>query len=439
VAEAWQDELGHLFRREAGRMTAALTRVFGARNLPLVEDVVHDALCRALDTWRFTGLPDNPSAWLMTTAKRRAIDVLRREKTARTLEPELLSLVEIEGALAPAVDEAFGDEALRDVELRMMFCCCHARLPEETQIALVLNLLSGFSVEEIAHALFTGQAAMEKRIQRGKAVLAEAGRLPEITATRVAEHVGAVHGALYLLFNEGYHGSSERGAVRDELCLEAIRLTTLLAESPTTTTPATSALLALMCLTAARLPARRDDAGDLVPRPDQDRGRYDENLIRRGIAELERSAVGDLPTPWHIEAAIAYEHAVAPSHQAVNFGRVVTLYDMLLRLRPSPVVALNRAIAVGEAEGPDAALAAIDAIDDLERLDGYPFLAAARAEMHLRAGRVAEAREHFAKAGALARSAAERRFFEGREKSAELGEEKPQRRKERKGRKEILD
>ena len=172
--------------------------------------------------------------------------------------------MELEGALAPAVDDVFRDDALRDEQLRMMFACCHARLPEETQIALVLNLLSGFSVEEIAHALFTGEAAMEKRLQRGKAVLAEAGRLPEVTAARVAEHAGAVHGALYLLFNEGYHGSSERGAVRDELCLEAIRLTALLAESPTTATPATRALLALMCLVAARLPARRDDAGDLV-------------------------------------------------------------------------------------------------------------------------------------------------------------------------------
>ncbi len=421
MSDAWQHELGHLFRRESGRLTAALTRVFGARNLPLVEDVVHDALCRALDTWRFSGLPDNPSAWLMTTAKRRAIDVLRREKTVRTLEPELLSFVEAEGAFVPAVDDAFGDEALRDVELRMMFCCCHARLPEETQIALVLNLLSGFSVEEIAHALFTGEAAMEKRIQRGKAVLAEAGHLPEITGIRVAEHAGAVHGALYLLFNEGYHGSSDRGAVRDELCLEAIRLTTLLAESPVAATPATRALLALMCLTAARLPARHDEQGQLLPREAQDRSRFDAQLVRRGISELERSAVGDIPTAWHVEAAIAYEHAAAPSHDAVNFGRIVALYDMLLQLKPSPVVALNRAIAVGEAVGPDAALTAIDAINDLDRLAAYPFLDAARGEMHLRAGRAAEARARFVAAAKLARSEAERRFFESRAELAAKG------------------
>src|SRR5262245_31240845 len=213
----------HLFRREAGRMVATLTRILGIHNLTLAEDVVQDAFCRALEVWKFRGVPENPSAWLMATAKNRAIDVLRRERTARTFAPELGRLLESEWTIVPVVEEQFGATAIKDDQLRMMFSCCNPRLPEEAQVALVLHILCGFSVDEIASAFVSSHAAIEKRISRAKKLLAASKRLFDVAAPgEFAARLAAVHRALYLLFNEGYHGASAETAVRAELCHEAM-------------------------------------------------------------------------------------------------------------------------------------------------------------------------------------------------------------------------
>src|SRR5215468_4448818 len=259
----------HLFRRESGRMVAALLRIFGVHNLTLAEDVVQEAFCRALEVWKLRGIPDNPSAWLLQVAKNRALDIVRRERTARTFAPELGRLLETEWTLAPAVDEAFAAQTIRDEQLRMMFSCCHPRLPEEAQLALVLNILCGFGAGEIAGAFLTGRAAIEKRIARGKKSLAEARRLFDLGDAEFASRLSTVRRALYLLFNEGYHGASAESAVRTELCHEAMRLLALLREHPPAATPTTHALAALLCLHAARLPARLDSAGDLASLVDQ--------------------------------------------------------------------------------------------------------------------------------------------------------------------------
>src|SRR5262245_26838682 len=214
----------HLFRREAGRMVAALTRIFGIHNLALAEDVVQDAFCRAMEVWKFRGMPENPSAWLMATARNRAIDILRRERTARTFAPELGRLLESEWTLAPVVEELFAEKAIRDDQLRMMFSCCHPRLREDAQVALVLNILCGFSVAEIASAFLSSHAAVEKRITRAKKVLAGSKRLFDLADADFPARLSAVHRALYLLFNEGYHGASAASSVRIELCEEARRL-----------------------------------------------------------------------------------------------------------------------------------------------------------------------------------------------------------------------
>ena len=235
-------------------MVAALTRIFGVHNLALAEDVVQDAFCRALEVWKFRGVPENPSAWLMATAKHRAIDVLRRERTARTFAPELGRLLESEWTMVPVVRELFGAHAIQDDELRMMFSCCHPRLPEPAQVALILHILCGFSVGEIANAFLCTNAAIEKRIARAKKVLAGSKKLFELTAADFSVRLSAVQRALYLLFNEGYHGASTESAVRVELCGEALRLAGLLRRNPLASTPATLALGALMCLHAARLP-----------------------------------------------------------------------------------------------------------------------------------------------------------------------------------------
>jgi len=405
----------HLFRREAGRMVATLTRIFGVHNLGLAEDVVQDAFCRALEVWKFRGVPENPSAWLMATAKNRALDVLRRERTARTFAPELGRLIEREGTLAPAVEELFEANAIKDDQLRMMFSCCHPRLPEEAQVALVLHILCGFSVGEIASAFVSSHAAIEKRITRGKKALAGSKRLFDIVdAADFAARLPSVQRALYLLFNEGYHGASPESAVRAELCQEAMRLVALLLQHPLAATPATHALAALMCLHAARLPARIDAAGNLSSLFDQDRSRWDQDLVSEGQRLLDLSASGDELTEYHLEAAIASFHAIAHHAEDTNWAQIVLLYDHLMAIRPTPVVALNRAIAVAQLEGPERGLEEIHAIADQHRLASYPFFSAALGELELRRGQHAIAREHFRAAVALARNPMERRFLEQR-------------------------
>src|SRR5215469_3871060 len=283
----------HLFRRESGRMVAVLTRIFGFHNLALAEDVVQDAFCRATEVWAFRGVPENPTAWLMAAAKNRALDVLRRERTARTHEPELSRLLQSEWTLAPVVKDMFTEKAIHDEQLRMMFCCCHPQLPEEAQVMLVLHILCGFSVHEVASAFVTSYTAVEKRIPRAKKVLAGSKRLFDTeSSAEFSARLPAVQRALYLLFNEGYHGASAESAIRIELCNEAIRLTTLLLKHPLGAQPATYALAALMHLHAARLPARVDAAGNLNAFFEQDRSEWNRAMIDEGRRLLELSATG---------------------------------------------------------------------------------------------------------------------------------------------------
>jgi RNA polymerase sigma factor (sigma-70 family) len=401
----------HLFRREAGRMIASLTRIFGVRNLDLAEDVVQDAFCRALDTWKLRGMPDDPSAWLQRVAKNRAIDALRRERTARSFEPQLARLFESEWTLVPAIAELFSESTVEDDQLRMMFSCCHPRLAEHAQVALVLNLLCGFSAGEVAAGFLSPRSAIEKRIVRGKKVLASSAALFDLRAGDLRVRLQSVQRALYLLFNEGYHGASPSKAVRTELCHEAMRLVALLRTNPLTATPATFALGALMCLNAARLHARIDAQGNLSTLYDQDRSLWDRRLLARGQELLEQSAVGTELSEFHVEAAIAAAHTRAGCVEETDWRQIVDLYDMLLRLRPSPVVALNRAIAIGQLEGPQRGLDEIRAIAQQERLADYPFYNAALGELELRTGRAERAREHFAAALAVARNPMERNFL----------------------------
>jgi RNA polymerase sigma factor (sigma-70 family) len=397
-------------------MAAALTRVFGVHNLALAEDVVQDAFCRAMEVWKFRGLPENPAAWLMAVAKNRALDVLRRERTARTFAPELTRMLESEWTLVPTLDEQFAPNAIKDDLLRMMFSCCDSRLREESQVALMLHILCGFSVHEVAGAFVATHAAMEKRLTRAKKVLAQSARLFDIAdAAGFSSRLPAVQRALYLLFNEGYHGASPEFAVRVELCREAMRLVVLLQEHALGSTPATDALAALMHLNAARLPARSDSAGDLLALFDQDRSKWDRILVAEGEHLLHRSARGPELTAYHVEAAIAWVHASAARAEDTDWSQIVALYDMLMAIRPSPVVALNRAIALAQQEGPESGIRAIEAIEHRERLARYPFFPAALGELEFRAGRWASARRHFREALRVARNRPERRFLQQRE------------------------
>jgi RNA polymerase sigma factor (sigma-70 family) len=409
--------LDHLFRREAGRLVSTLTRVFGVRHLALAQDVVQDVFCRALEVWKFSGVPDNPSAWLAAAARNRAIDVLRHEQTVRRLEPEVAgqSPVVVAPELPTSGSGIFLRGEIPDDELRMMFSCCPPDLGERARVSLILHVLCGFSVREIAAAFLEREAACGKRVQRARIALAGKGALFEIAdAASLRDRLPSVHRALYLLFNEGYHGSHPEQMIRGDLCEEAARLCALLAEHPATACPATFALLALMCLGAARLPARLDAGGELCDLDAQDRSKWNRALIDRGLAFLARSASGDDVTPYHLEAAIAAEHAFAPSAAATNWRRVVELYDGLASVAPGPVVRLNRAIAIGMAEGPERGLDALSEVGEAGGLDGYPFYEAALGEFSWRAGRNGDAHRHFTRALGSARASAERRFLQGR-------------------------
>jgi len=396
------------FRRESARILAALTRILGLQNLALAEDVVQDVLCRALEVWKYEGPPRDASAWLITAARNRAIDLIRRERTRRQFAPDLE--LRSEYALAPTVSAMFKDNEIEDDLLRMMFSVCAPNLSEPAQLALVLKLLCGFGTDEIAGALLSTQAAVEKLLARGKETLARGGALYEVSGrAQIEKRLESVQHALYLLFSEGYHGSSE--PVREELCAEAMRLCALLAQHPVCGTPRTLALSSLMCFLAARVSGRAAEDGSLLLLEQQDRSHWDRSLIQRGFDLLDGSASGDELSEYHLEAAIASKHCAAASVSETDWPGIVELYDLLHQLRPSPVVALNRAIATGEARGVEAGLEALGALSGEPKLSASPFLPAARARLLLRAGRSQEAAGAFAEAARKARNPAEAALF----------------------------
>jgi RNA polymerase sigma-70 factor (ECF subfamily) len=349
----------------------------------------------------------------MAVAKHRALDIVRRERTARTFAPDVSRMLESEWTLVPAIEDAFAMSSIRDEQLRMMFSCCDPALAEEVQVALVLNILCGFGAAEIASAFLTSRAAIEKRISRGKKILAQSQLLFDLGDAAFAPRLSAVRRALYLLFSEGYHGSSE-ATVQQELCGEAMRLTMLLIEAPMAAVPETHALAALMYLQAARLPTRLDASGDLSPLLEQDRSRWDAQLVERGLWLLDSAATGDDVSAYHVEAAIAAAHATARSVDETDWKAIVGLYDRLMAIAPSPVVELNRAIAIGQRDGPERGLEALRSISDASRLERYPFYPAAIGELESRRGNVETARRYFKSAAALARSPRERRYLESR-------------------------
>jgi RNA polymerase sigma factor (sigma-70 family) len=404
----------HLFRHEAGRMVAALVRALGTQNLTVAEDAVQDVLCAALEAWKYGHLPDNPAAWLMRAAKNRAIDLVRKGALQGRLAPALQS----EWTLLPAVDALFDEHAIRDDDLRLMFSCCDPALTPQSQLAIVLRYPCGFGISEIAHAFLASQTAVEKRLFRARESLAARGALFDVRSDdEVRARLDTVHDALYLLFNEGYHGAHPDTVVREDLCYEALRLSLRLLDLPAAAGAKTHALIALMCFHAARLEARIE-GGELVPLDDQDRSRWDRALIAQGVHHLATAAGGDAPSAFHFEAAIAALHCQAPSVAGTDWERVARLYGGLFELRPSPVVALSRAIALGMAFGARRGLEELDRIAEREKLASYPFYAAALGEFHARLGEGERAAACFGRAQQLSRNGAEEQFFARRRKDA---------------------
>jgi RNA polymerase sigma factor (sigma-70 family) len=382
----------HLFRHEYGRLVATLSRRVGAQHIDAIEDAVQSALVNALESWPVAGVPDNPSAWLFRVAHNNVVGELRqRVRRDRILERNAVE--EIVSA-QHGTEPPFEAEVQNDL-LRMLFVCCDDALPADSQLVLALKILCGFEVREIALRLFTSDANVYKRLGRARNRLRESPlRTDELTAEQCAPRLGAVHKILYLLFTEGYLSSHAEIALRGELCAEAIRLTTMLAEHPVGACPATAALLALMHLHSARSTARQGDTGGLLLLEEQDRSLWDQREIEIGLTWLARSATGDVFSRYHAEAGIAAEHCLATTFRETRWDRVIELYSLLEQIAPSPLHTLNRAVAVAELESPAAALAILQGIEPPTWLAGSYMWAAVLADLHRRCGDASAARAY---------------------------------------------
>ena len=390
----------HLARREAGRMVSILTRLFGLHNLELVEDIVQDTHQQALMDWTADALPDNPQGWLMTVARRKAINAIKRERTVRSFAGDMDALLKSEWTAGYAVDNVFLENEIRDSQLRMIFTCCHPALPPEAQIALTLKTLCGFSIGEIAAALLTSEANVNKRLYRAKEKFRHEGITFTVpSGAALFDRLDAVLLVIYLLFNEGYHSAGDNLAIRKDLCLEAMRLAMLLMDKPILKGyPQTPALLALMCFHTARFDARTDDNECLVLLEEQDRSRWDHDLINEGLRFLSQSAFGSEVTEYHLEAAIAAEHCLAPRFSETNWSRIHAHYVALERLKPSAVIRLNLAVITGKTEGPRAAISRLHELERGGALENYPLLYASLGEFYFECGEKEKALAYFTRA-----------------------------------------
>lgn len=403
----------HLFRHRAGEMVAALTRIFGSDHLDLAEEVVQEALVSALQHWPYHGVPENPGGWLVTVARNRALDVLRRRASFRSKEPEIAAWAERARRVAAGDTTGHGPDEIRDDQLRLMFTCCHEAVAREARVALTLKTLGGFGIPEIARAFLCEEGTVAQRIVRAKRTIREAHvRFEMPPPEHLPRRLDSVLETLYLMFNEGFGASDGPDLVRADLVREAIRLAGLLLECPETAQPRVHALLALMLLQGARLAARVGDGGELILLEHQDRTRWDPRMIAAGYHHLQAAKGGPELTEYHLQAGIASCHAMAPTFEATNWAQILTYYDLLIAINPSPVVSLNRAVAVALVRGLDAGMQELDALEGHPLLRQYYLLPATRGELLLRLARPAEAAECFRRALAIARCEPERDFLE---------------------------
>lgn len=393
----------HFFRHEYAQLVATLTRRFGVGNWELVEDVVQAALQRALASWSRKGIPDNPAGWLHRVAVNNAIDVLRRDKRWGSLDDQ-------DFATAPL--DANNDSSLNDDMLRMIFVCCDPCVPPESQIALALKTLCGFGNREIARALLTTEASVAKRVTRAKQSLREEGVEPSALEEReLKARLSHVQAVIYLLFNEGYSSTTADKPIREELCEEAVRLGLVLAEHPATRAGSTSALFALLLFHAARLDARLDAHGTILLLREQDRNQWDHRLLREAFRWFRRANQGDQISRYHAEAWVASEHCRAGRFEDTNWENIAKGYDLLCQIEPSPVHALNRAIAIGYRDGPDAGLAAFSAIESSAFGQDYYLWHATHAHFAKRTGDPEAARAALQTAWKLAPTNAEKELI----------------------------
>lgn len=402
----------HLFRQESGKLVSVLTGIFGIDRLQLAEDVVQEALVRALQVWPFYGVPKNPAAWLMQTARNLALDLIRREKRFHEKQPEIIATIEQRLSEPGPGESPLFDDEIRDGRLRLIFACCHPQVPQESQIALALKTLCGFSPAEIASAFLTSEAAIAKRLTRARQSIQEQGIPFEIpSGEELAPRLDGVLRVIYLLFNEGYKASRGESLVRADLCEEAIRLAKLLAGHAAGNQPRTHALIALMLLDTARLSSRTDAAGKLLLLHEQDRATWDRDLIALGVQHLAQASRGGELSEYHLQAGIAAFHCTAADESSTDWAAILAQYDAWLEINDSPIVALNRAVALAKVEGPRAGLRALASLSAQRPLDSYYLTHAVLGEFEAQLGNFQTATRHLQRALQLAEVKSEQTFL----------------------------
>ncbi len=407
-----EQTVDYLFRHEWGKLVAVLTKLFGPQNLQLAEDVVQDTLLKAFNNWKINGLPENPTAWLFTVARNKAVDVLRQQKRQYQFSKNIAPLLQSGYTLAPTVKEFINTDTIDDDQLRMMFVCCHPLLAAEAQVSLILKTLCGFSVNEIAKAFVTSYETIEKRLYRARQSFRDNDVQFELPATaELNNRLDNVLMAIYLLFNEGYNSTQHEDLIRNDLMKEALRLCELICRSPVVKHSDVHALMALICFTASRNDARLDAEGNILLLKEQDRSKWNKQLIEKGIYHLEASAAGESIGKYHMEAGIAYEHARAADYEHTSWSNILRCYNLLQQYYPSPVIELNRAIVISELKGPGEGIKAIEAMTQIASLKKYYLLPATLGELHLQLQQYDKAKEYFAEAIALTQSSAEKKLL----------------------------
>jgi RNA polymerase sigma-70 factor, ECF subfamily len=416
VPEELSKTIETLYRAESGRVLATLVRLLG--DLDLAEESMHEAFAAALESWTLAGIPDKPRPWLISTARFKAIDAMRRRARFDGAQQDLLAHMESRVNDAPSGNEEIGDEEIEDDRLRLIFTCCHPALPPEGQVALTLREICGLTTEEIARAFLVTPATLAQRIVRAKAKIRETPIPYEVpTPQELPERLDVVLQVIYLVFNEGYSAAAGAEVTRAELTGEAIRLGRLLTElqpEPEVPKPEIMGLLALMLLHESRRAARTSPAGELILLENQDRSLWNREQIAEGVALLEKALKSRRFGSYTLQAAIAAVHAEAESVAVTDWRQIVALYSQLVRIQPSPVVHLNRAVAIAMRDGPEAGLAHIDAVLEHGEMANYYLAHSARADLCRRLGRTAEARSSYEKALALTQQEPERHFLQER-------------------------
>src|SRR5580700_9711088 len=416
VPEHISTTIDTLYRSESGRVLATLVRLLG--DLDLAEESMHEAFAAALESWSQAGIPEKPRPWLISTARFKAIDAMRRRARFDGAQRDLVAHMESRANNAPSGNEQIGDGEIEDDRLRLIFTCCHPALAPEGQVALTLREVCGLTTEEIARAFLVTSATLAQRIVRAKTKIREASIPYEVpTPQELPERLDAVLQVIYLVFNEGYSAAAGAEVTRAELTGEAIRLERLLTElqpEPEVPKPETMGLLALMLLQESRRAARTSPTGELILLENQDRALWNREQIAEGVALVEKALRSRRFGAYTLQAAIAAVHAEAETAAATDWRQIVALYNQLARIQPSPVVHLNRAVAIAMRDGPEAGLTQIDAVLEDGELANYYLAHSARAELYRRLGRTAEARTSYERAMALTQQEPERQFLQER-------------------------